>query len=133
VTKQWMTAVSLVFVSACLGTGPTETALGEEFVLRANQSVRVAGTELTVGFRRVVDDSRCPIDALCAVEGEADVELDLFGSSATAPVLVSTPFPRDWVDGQYQVTVLDLQPLPVAGAPIDPNAYRVRLKITLAP
>ena len=123
----------LVVAGGCLATGPSQVGLGEEFVIRASESVRIAGTELTVGFRRVVGDSRCPLDAICVVEGGAGVELALFGSEATDPVLVATPFPRTWSDGRYEVTAIHLDPQPLAGRAIDPQTYRVRLRVNLAP
>jgi hypothetical protein len=123
--------LGLLAALGCASTGPSEARLGEEFELRPNQSVSVAGTGLTVGFRRVVGDSRCPIDALCVTEGSAGVELEVFGTRATGPIVLSTPLPRAWTDGIYQLDVLDLQPQPRAGRPIEPAAYRVRLVINL--
>jgi hypothetical protein len=119
--------------TACLGTDPTVAALGEEFELVPNQSTRIAGSALVIGFRRVVGDSRCPIDAVCVVEGTAGVELDVFGGTASGPVLVSTPLPATWDDGTYQIRLLDLLPHPTAGRAITPDEYRLRLVVDLIP
>jgi hypothetical protein len=124
--------VSAVLVAACSSTGPSEARLGEEFELSPNQIVSVAGTELTVGFRRVVGDSRCPIDALCVTEGSAGVELEVFGSGESNPIVLQTPLPRVWTDGVYQLDVLELRPQPVLGRVIKPEEYRVRLVVNLA-
>ncbi len=124
-------AVSIL-LTGCASTGPSEARLGEEFELSPNQSVSVAGTELTVGFRRVIGDSRCPIDALCVTEGTAGVELEVFGTKGPSPIVVNTPLPRAWTDGVYQLDVLDLRPQPTVGRPIGPDEYRVRLVVNLA-
>ncbi len=123
----------IVGTTGCFGTGPSEVSPGEEFELAPNQSVRIAGTELTVGFRRVAGDSRCPIDAACLVEGNAGIELNLFGASANNPVLISTPLPTSWSDGTYEVLLLDLQPRATTSRRIKPEEYRLRLQVNPIP
>ena len=120
----------LVALAACQSTGPSRVGLGEEFELAPNQSVAVAQTNLTIGFRRVAGDSRCPIDLLCVTEGTAGVELELFGSAEAGPVLVNSPFPKTWTSGTYRVTLLELTPQQTAKA-INPADYRIRLIVDL--
>jgi len=128
----FMTALAAL-ATGCLNTGPTEATLGEEFELSPNQSARIAGSELTVGFRRVVGDNRCPIDVFCLVEGRAGIDLDVFGTAATNPVRFFTPLPASWDDGTYQIKVLELLPNPTASRAIKPEDYRVRLVVQLLP
>jgi hypothetical protein len=128
------TAVLLIFASTgCLGPDTAEAALGEEFELAPNQSTRIAGTQLVVGFRRVAGDSRCPIDTACVVEGNAGIELELFGGAASGPVVVNTPLPNTWDDGTYQLTLLELEPHPTASRAISPDEYRLRMMVDLLP
>ena len=120
-------------LTGCFGTSPSEVNPGEEFELAPNQSARVAGTELTVGFRRVDGDSRCPIDAACLVEGMAGIELNIFGAAANNPVLVSAPLPTSWSDGTYQIKLVDLLPHTTLDRKITPAEYRLRLQVDLIP
>jgi hypothetical protein len=125
----------------CTSTSPGEVGLGEEFTLAPNQSARIVGTPLTIGFRRVVGDNRCPIDVVCVIEGSAGVEIDVFGSNASNPVLLeSSAAPaglqsaasRDsWTDGMYLLRLLAVEPSPTAERPIQPNEYRIRLIVDL--
>lgn len=127
-----MTVLAAVLGTAgCFGTDTLEVALGEEFELAPNQSIRIAGTQLVIGFRRVTADSRCPIDILCVVEGQAGIELEVFGTSQAGPVLITTPLPTNWDDGTYEVRVAELLPQPVASRPISPDEYRLRLSVDL--
>lgn len=119
--------------TGCFGTGPSEVAPGEEFELAPNQSARVAGTELTVGFRRVNGDSRCPIDAACLVQGMAGIELNIFGVAANNPVLVAAPLPTVWTDGTYEIKLVDLLPHTTLDRTISPAEYRLRLQVDLLP
>lgn len=121
----------MLALSACLGTDSQEFALGQEFELTPNQSVRIAGTPLIIGFRRVVTDSRCPIDAACVAEGQAGIELEIFGGGAPDPILVNNPLPTVWADDNYQIRLLDLLPLRTLSGSIGPDQYRLRLTVDL--
>ena len=116
----------------CQGVESTEAALGQEFELAPNQSTRIAGTPLIVGFRRVTTDNRCPIDAVCVAEGRAGIELEIFGGAASGPVELGTPLPAAWTDGHYRVEAVDLRPDRTASSEIRPDEYRLRLLVDLA-
>jgi len=114
--------------TGCSVTGPSEIELGTEFLLAPNQSVRISGTDLTIGFRRVVGDSRCPLDAQCVVEGSAGVELDVFGAAQAGPIVLESGTGLDrWSDGTYLIQLLGLQPAATADRQIPQEEYRVRL------
>ena len=125
----WIALAGLV--AGCFGVDPSEVPLGEEFELAPNQSTRIVGTDLTVGFRRIAGDSRCPIDAVCVVEGKAGIELELFGASAGGPVVIDSPLPATWTDGRYTIQLLDLRPHPTVNRTIKPEDYRLRLVVNL--
>lgn len=118
-------------LGACMGTDSQDVALGQEFELTPNQSVRIAGTPLIIGFRRVVADSRCPIDATCVTEGQAGIELEIFGGGLPDPILVNSPLPTVWADDDYRIRLLDLLPLRTAAGSIGPDQYRLRLAVDL--
>jgi hypothetical protein len=126
----WL-ALSLAFgLSRCLSTGPTEVGIGAEFELAPNQSAKVIGTNWTVGFRGVTADTRCPIDRFCLVAGDAGIRIDVFGSSADNPLLLSPNAPNNqWNDQQFRLRVTDLQPTPTGDQTISPADYRVRLVV----
>ncbi len=130
--KRWTWIVLAGLAGGCLGIDPTEVPLGEEFELTPNQSARVIGADLTVGFRRVASDTRCPIDVVCVVEGLAGIELELFGASARGPILIQSALPTTWNDGRYSITIVDLRPNTSRSQPISPEAYRLRLVVDLA-
>lgn len=133
---RWPATILLPFsllTGACLGTDPSEAILGQEFELAPNQSTRIVGSDLIVGFRRVAGDSRCPIDLVCVVEGTAGIELEVFGGDVSGPVLVADPLPATWTDGTYQIQLLDLLPHPTAGRAINPDEYRLRLVVDRPP
>ncbi len=131
--KYWLSIAVAALIAGCFGLDPTEIPLGEEFELAPNQSTRIVGTDLTVGFRRVVGDTRCPLDAVCVVEGKAGIELGIFGPATQGPVLIDAGLPATVTEGRYAIEALDLRPYPalVRGI-IRPEDYRLRLVVNLA-
>ncbi|MGE0439432.1 MAG: hypothetical protein AB7L66_01760 [Gemmatimonadales bacterium] len=124
---------AVLAATSCLGTDTQEAALGQEFELIPNESTRISGTQLVVGFRRVAEDLRCPIDAACVADGEAGIEIEVFGTDHSGPILVNTPLPNSWHDASYQVRLVDLLPHPTADHPISPDEYRLRLVVDRLP
>jgi hypothetical protein len=131
---------SLVLVLAAgFGAGTTATPAtaadissgsATEAVLAPGGYLRLpGGTQLT--FTGVIEDSRCPKDALCIWPGQAvlafglrtaggrahDFELAYHGQPTT-----------ETIDGSA-VTVSDVQPYPVSTMPIGPNDYRVTVSM----
>lgn len=127
------TVLTVLACAGCLSTAPSEVGLGEEFVLGANQSVRIIGTTLTIAMRRVVGDDRCAIEVACVVEGSAGVQLDVFGSTASNPVELETSGADEWTDGTYRLRLLEVLPSPTGQAAIQPEEYRARLIVDLIP
>src|SRR5215203_1939281 len=55
---------------------------GEEFTLALGQSVGTAQKGIVLKFERVIDDSRCPMNARCVWEGNARIAVRSGGSAA---------------------------------------------------
>jgi len=114
---------------------PATPTLGQPFTLGVGQAATLAGTDLTVTFKLVDSDSRCPEGARCAWAGEAIVTLllaqpnqpevklklrvsDQAGSVHGAFHLQATgltPYPKmdtRLVAGEYAVTLVITQPKP---------------------
>jgi len=109
----------------------TRPELEEEFRLAPGQAAAIASTDLVVTFRKVMEDSRCPSTVVCVWAGNGEVEL-LARTSAggTTPLILGTPSgPFEAVVGEYRIQVLGLDPYP-EGPPIQPDAYRLRLRVS---
>lgn len=102
-----------------------------ELTLRPGQEAQAGGSVLRVLFVRVVEDSRCPIDAICVWQGNAGVELGLtLGTGPTVPHVVnSTVEPRSATVGAFTVTLLEVAPAPTSQGPIDPDSYAIKVRV----
>jgi hypothetical protein len=115
--------------------GPDQAVLPAttEVTVGYGQEIEVPNSTLRLRFNRVVEDSRCPVNALilCVWEGNAVVEIGIAeGTRDLFPLqLNSTLNPRaaQW-DGVI-VTLEEVLPVPLDVEPIPPEQYSVRVKL----
>lgn len=129
-------------------TGPTggpstpsaPQTIDRVFTLALNDGATVNnGTStLYLEFKRVVNDSRCPGDALCMTAGQAILEFAYTttkdGLSFGSTTEVATDGPNAVVQlGAYTVDVEQLMPYPFASLPpIRPEEWRANVRIKSA-
>lgn len=102
-----------------------------DVTLRVGEEKQVEGSVLYLAFGAVIEDSRCPIDALCVWQGNAMVELGIHaGMGPTYPLRLNTGLePSSVVWNGIRVSLLELQPAPRAAEPIKPDAYVVKVRL----
>jgi hypothetical protein len=124
--------VCFILVSACshapAAAGP---ALGERFWLRAGESAAIRGERATIGFERILSDSRCAVDVQCIRAGEARGAFRL-ETRGVPPVSfeLDTDRERTLDVGGYRVTLVEVSPAPRSTARIAPTDYRVELVVS---
>lgn len=104
--------------------GPTEAVLAPGGYLQLPD-----GTRLT--FTDVASDSRCPKDVVCIWAGNVALAFGLEtadGGTSDFEVTYEGQPATETVEG-YAVTVMDVQPYPVSTQPIEPEDYRVTVRI----
>ena len=87
---------------------------------------------LRITFREVEADSRCPVDVQCVWSGDAAILLRIeLGAFTGGTTLHTTLQPQRIVisDG-YALRLVAVSPLPRAGVPIAPGAYRVTVEVS---
>jgi hypothetical protein len=100
--------------------------------LALRQSMPVRGTDFTLSFDDVVEDSRCPKGVTCIWEGDAAIKIRLTSPKAAPADYVlhtSSRFEQKAEHGGLKVTLMAVMPYPVADAPIRRQDYRVTLSI----
>jgi hypothetical protein len=115
-------------IAAALAAGPIEVTL------KYGEYKRVAAEQLGIRFNSVLEDSRCPIDAVCVWMGDAvaEVELTAAGGRTGKLELHTSLEPKSLPWNGVKVTLLELQPAPRASEPTRPTAYSVRLQLERA-
>ena len=77
---------------------------------------------------KVVEDSRCPINAVCVWAGRLVVRTEIAGSARaeTVDLILGTPLAL----GGVKVTLVAAEPSKLAGAPTAPSDYRFTFAVS---
>lgn len=112
--------------------GTVQVSAGQDFQLTAGQSGRVNDTPITVMFRSVGADSRCPSDVQCVWAGDAVINLGLTSTTtASQEVGIHTTLDPRFADyAGYRVKVVGLAPVPKSGSTIPGPTYVVTLRVS---
>jgi hypothetical protein len=111
--------------------GPARAPVDKEFSLRMGQSASIDGEKLIIKFKAVLEDSRCPTNALCAWAGNGKVEfevLDIDGQNKTI-ILNTEDEPRLAPLKEHKLKLVSLNPPRIDGISISPGDYSVTLYV----
>jgi len=111
------TALPLALALAACATVPPASA-GPTSAF--GQAAYVKG--LNVRPIKIIEDSRCPINAVCVWAGRVVVRSDVRGGSWHKILDLELGKPQQIADGA--LTLVSVQPSKLAGAETDPRAYR---------
>jgi hypothetical protein len=114
------------------GPTPLSTAGDEIIELRVGATAAVPGTAATIGFTRVVNDSRCPRGVTCVWEGDAVVELRVQpreGETRLVELHSNERFERQTRIEEVTLTLERLEPHPDAERPVASEHYVITLRI----
>ncbi len=117
---RWLLPLLLPVILGC-DASPTTVELRQRFVLAPGQSAVVGSGGPRVTFERVLEDSRCPSDAICVWIGEVVVEVTIAGASPSS-VSLRPGESTSWRG--FRVRLVEVQPYPSTSGPIEPSQYR---------
>ena|SRR5690349_10300822 len=126
-TFAFLTALSLT--TACAATLVPGNPV--EFELAVGETARLADQDVSIEFKAVTADSRCPSDVTCVWAGDAALTLRLGGVPGIQDTTLHTTLdPRTLTSGTTTLEILGLSPTPVSSTSTDPKSYRLRLRVT---
>jgi len=133
-------AALIVSVSGCMTSSQPESGgilnpsiqvqPNTQFDLSPGQEARIQGSNVTVRFSRVSDDSRCAVDVQCVWAGNAVVHLSLTSTqSASAETSLNTTLdPKAVTYAGYSIRLVGLKPAPKSGTRITDADYVATLE-----
>ncbi|WP_280419838.1 hypothetical protein [Nocardia carnea] len=130
---RWVVALGII--GAAAGCAPAEPApppeLGSEFTLSGGDTAVLDAGRVTVLFRDVPEDSRCPADVDCVWAGDATVltEVTVDGTRSAHELHSNPQFPADVLTGGYRIALRSIAP-PGSTSEIPLSDYRVNLLVT---
>ena len=109
------------------GSGPTGSGnpapTAQSLSLRVGEIGTLPGTPITIAFHEVTEDSRCPANAVCVWEGNAQVALTLASPGGRLDGRLNTRTdPTRIAFGGASIAIVSLVPYPT-GEEIDPGTY----------
>ncbi len=104
----------LLFVISCNNENPDLDKFNEEITLAIHQSRFYPGEDLTIGFRSVLSDSRCPSEAQCIWAGNGEVDLWLKQANMdTIDFALNTFLEPNTIELlDYKIELIELNPYP---------------------
>ena len=125
--------VVLLLLPGCTSNPAIARAsLGQKFSLAIGQSAEITGEDLTVGFKDVVEDSRCPKNVTCIWAGRASCIVEIRQAGQTEQTVLTEPgLTFDAVGQQYRnyTFAFRVEPYPEAGKKIEKGDYRLVLSV----
>lgn len=131
---KWVAFLSLYLITAVMNqpSKTDEVLLNREFNLRIAHKATIKSERLSVTFKSVIEDSRCPRGVDCIWAGNAKLEFEITGPT-NGPIhieLNTNGEPSHAHFLKYDVKLIDLSPYPEANSGIDKKRYTARIVIT---
>lgn len=133
--KAKLTLLTLVFfvVVACQPAANGVFEAGQ-MILHPSQSLNDMQSGSVLRFVEILQDSRCPADAICVTSGFVQVLLEIKQGEITRQEVLTL---GDMADGdvnsievgEFSVTLVEVNPYPLASAPVDFSDYTITLDL----
>jgi hypothetical protein len=110
---------------------PQQAQVGDTIRLRTGGMARIGASGVVVAFRRVEQDSRCPIDALCVWAGDAAVRIELTTDRQVwSPATLHSFLDPKAVDfAGYVFRLVEVAPPNVSTQATQPDDYVIALEV----
>ena len=124
--------VALFFIGlGAASADVSKVVLDKAFSVATGHAATIEGERLVIHFKAVLEDSRCPVNAVCVWAGNGKVEfeiLDIDGQNKTV-TLNTEEEPRATTLNRNKLKLISLNPPRVDGVSISPGDYSVTLRI----
>jgi len=121
----------LVFLPTLLAGCSAPPALDQEVKVAFSDQAVIEGEALTLTFKDMNEDSRCPENVQCVWEGRATITIEALKEGGTPGALALTlPSPSAGTYSGYSISLLALEPHPEAGSQTPLEEYVATLVVT---
>ena len=101
--------------------------IGKPFKIKLGQTLEFQGTDLSITFEELLEDSRCPDGATCVWAGNGRVSIKLNELQAE----LNTHLDPKSIDlSGYEINLLSLAPYPEINNEIEPEEYILEMMVT---
>ena len=100
----------------------------KSFTVQMNQSVFFDGYEIT--FSEILEDSRCPADALCVWEGRVSIGIDVKNKDGIQSIVLTTVDKTTTHFDSYEINLVNVLPYPFSSKTISLEEYYATISIS---
>ena len=110
----------------------TQFVFDQPFELKYGETKNNAESGLIITLDSVVNDSRCPGNALCIWAGNAEVRLVYLKDNHSVRFILNTlpSFKTDTIINGYNIELVNLSPYPLTDTSIKQTDYKATIKVT---
>ena len=107
-----------------------------EAVLKPGESIGDANRSIKITFVEVLEDSRCPADAMCIWQGNVEVLIEIsYGTEMQQHTLTLGKLIEGNVNsitvGEYTITLVQVDPYPLASQSTYASDYQITLDVKI--
>ena len=131
--KKLLFAGLLVFTGLCSCNDNINSYVsGQAYVLKYGETIKDAGSGLSIALDSVLTDSRCPKDGVCIWAGNAEVRFVYSKDNNRMKFILNTlaTFRTDSLINGYRIKLVNLIPYHEVGSSINQADYKAEIKIT---
>lgn len=127
--------ISILILTTFCSDSITETEsfnLLDDIIINYNQKLVNDDENISIQFTELVGDSRCPIDAICVWEGDAEAKFRFSKNNSFEDFTLQTSrnyFNADTLLFGYRIELVEVFPYPQINIEIPPYDYKVKIKI----
>ena len=137
--KEYMKSVGSIFIAMIVfffvSCDKEPVSLNENYIpVNKCQSYNQDGEKLTLCLDSIVQDSRCPINAVCIWQGVAVARFTVDTKNndhvielATAPLL---QYKKDTIVAGFKIELINIAPHPEMGKPLNYDEYVAEVKVS---
>ena len=131
----------LVLISTCTvinnsaSEGPISFATGDTITVAYQDTVVYSEEGISLAFDSLLSESRCPINAECVWEGDAELRFTFLKDQKNAIIELhsNTSFTTDTTVFRYHIELIDVHPHPHTDSSYVADDYSAVISITRAP
>lgn len=123
------------FVNSCSKSGDKFSEGTIKLKLSNCENGSISGDDLKLCFEAVVNDSRCPANAVCIWQGAATATFSFTKNGDShrfdlSTITMKPNYTKDTVIAGYKIEFINLSPYPGTVDPLPDNQIKAELKIT---
>lgn len=135
-TISFFALTALLFLVSCNKDDDQIIVIDETFELDYRTPKTIEGTNFSITFENLVEDSRCPTDVICGWEGRAIVEIKIQENEVISLYQLAT-YNSINLDSllafqhqDYNVKLIEVNPIPLSTNQTATEDYSLALEIT---